>query len=649
MINAKRGSHLILLLVCGAGIILSLGVTFLTYRFEKEKVKDAFSDTAEYRLKYIKDALGDAQDALQSFGDFFASSQKVERAEFEVFSKGFLERRPYLFEFRWLPRVKADERQAFEEEARAGVMSSFTIKELDKTSRFIPAGQREEYYPVYYISAGRRSEAEYAQVLGLDAASFPERWQVMQAARDSNFPSATKETMQVGKPDISAVARIFLPIYRNGLPHNTLQERRDNLIGFVSLLYRMGELMEWALKGVPLAGVDILVYESSAQERQLLYFRPTRTRKVPVEAASAEQGARRHSDIALSDTFNFANQELLFLCAPAPEFLSKHKIILPWVILAIGLCTSFLFTLYLRAIIGRARQVEALVKQRTEELRKAKEELEIEAWNLSKANEGIKLLNNELERKNEVLKKFDQLKSDFVSVVSHELRTPLSIMKEGVSLVLDKITGDISEKTRRTLDMVFANINRLNKIITDLLDISKIEAGRMQLRKTFVEINSLIRDTAEKWRLETDKKRQQLDILTGEVPLNIYLDPDKIIQVLSNLLSNAVKFTPQGGKIKVEVVDKGEYVEIAVSDSGVGIDKESLPKVFEKFQQFQRPDGSGGKGTGLGLAICKELVSLHEGSIRVESQPGAGAKFSFTLPKKDSEAVFKEHTNSAIQ
>jgi diguanylate cyclase (GGDEF)-like protein len=222
-------------------------------------------------------------------------------------------------------------------------------------------------------------------------------------------------------------------------------------------------------------------------------------------------------------------------------------------------------------------------------------------------------------------------------------------MKEGVSLVLDNITGDINEKTRAALNMVFANINRLANLITDLLDISKIEAGKVQIKKVPVDINGLVRETAERWKIEAEKKKQDLEILAPAGILNIYADPDKIIQVLNNLISNSVKFTPEKGRIKVELKDRQGEAEISVSDNGVGIDKEELPKVFEKFQQFSRPAGVSAKGTGLGLAISRELVNLHEGFIKMESRLNEGSKVTFTLPKKDSETIFKEHITSGIK
>lgn len=251
-------------------------------------------------------------------------------------------------------------------------------------------------------------------------------------------------------------------------------------------------------------------------------------------------------------------------------------------------------------------------------------------------------------RAEDELKKLSRLKTDFVSTVSHELRTPLAIMKEGISLVLDRVTGQISENQEKTLTMVYTNINRLSNLINDLLDISKIEAGRVELKKESVDICQLIRETVEKWKVYAGKKNQELALSSPECSLPVYLDQDKIIQVLNNLVSNAIKYTPEGGRIEISMVDKEQEIEVSVSDNGEGIAKEDLPRVFEKFQQFSRKAGAGPKGTGLGLAIARQLIEMHQGMIKVESTLGEGTKFTFIVPRADSEAVFKEHIKRGI-
>ena len=290
------------------------------------------------------------------------------------------------------------------------------------------------------------------------------------------------------------------------------------------------------------------------------------------------------------------------------------------------------------------------VRKKTEKvLQDTKDELEKQTWGLKKSNEAIKSLYEELEGSNRALKKLDQLKSDFVSTVSHELRTPLSITKEGISLVLDKVTGDINGKQEKILSTAKDNIDRLARIINDLLDISKIEAGKVELKKALIDLSSVIKNIRETWKLEMEKKRQDLQISLPDHPVSIYVDPDKMNQILDNLVSNAVKYTPEKGKVKLELKDKKGEVEVSVSDTGIGIAEDDLHKVFDKFQQFGRAIGPGAKGTGLGLSIVKQLVEMHKGNIHIESKLHKGSKFIFSIPKLDVEEVFREYISSGIK
>jgi signal transduction histidine kinase len=238
-----------------------------------------------------------------------------------------------------------------------------------------------------------------------------------------------------------------------------------------------------------------------------------------------------------------------------------------------------------------------------------------------------------LKQANQKLENLDQLKSDFLSTVSHELRTPIAIMREGVSLSMDERVGPLNGTQRKLLTGTLNNIDRLNRLVTDLLDISKIEAGKLKLRKTVFDLRQVAQKVVKAYSQQAVKKGVRLDIQSLQADLLIFADEDKTTQILDNLMSNALRFTNSGGQIKVILIDRSDSVECCVSDTGVGINEESAAKLFSKFEQIGRVDGPGYKGTGLGLSICKGLVEKHGGRIWVESQPGKGSKFSFTLKK----------------
>jgi len=251
-------------------------------------------------------------------------------------------------------------------------------------------------------------------------------------------------------------------------------------------------------------------------------------------------------------------------------------------------------------------------------------------------------------RANEVLKRLNQIKSDFVSTVSHELRTPLTTMKEFTSIILDEIPGKLTKEQKEYVDIIEGNIDRLARLINDLLDISKIESGRIELKKALVDIADLANSVISILKPETQGKHIEFKTLFPAAALNVYADPDKIVQVFTNLIGNAIKFTKEFGEITVEIKDAKEEVACSIADTGIGIAPENLDKLFGKFQQLGREANAGAKGTGLGLAISKELVEMHKGRIWAESKPGKGSKFIFTLPKHGKEDTLRETIEEKI-
>jgi signal transduction histidine kinase len=275
---------------------------------------------------------------------------------------------------------------------------------------------------------------------------------------------------------------------------------------------------------------------------------------------------------------------------------------------------------------------ESQSKQVKEELQKAEEELEIQKWGLVKTNEAIKVLYKELEKKNKELHKLDDLKSEFINTVSHELRTPLTTIREVVAQILEGILGQTTPEQREFLSICLEDVDRLKRIIDNLLDIAKLEAGGFKLKKEEVDIIDLAKGVIAIFSPKATSMNLEIK---GDFPSEKaigYADKDRIIQVFTNLVGNALKFCDKG-YILISVVDKPEHIECCVYDTGKGISEDDLPKIFSKFQQFNRADGPGEKGTGLGLSISKSIIELHNGKIWVESKLNEWTKFTFTLPK----------------
>lgn len=241
---------------------------------------------------------------------------------------------------------------------------------------------------------------------------------------------------------------------------------------------------------------------------------------------------------------------------------------------------------------------------------------------------------NQLLKVNQQLKEMDALKSEFISTVSHELRTPLASIKGGVDLVLDKIVGEINEKQEHVLGISKQNVDRLTRLIEDLLDISKIEAGRVVLRRNKIFVRDLVGKAIDTVKEIASKKKMNIVAMHHGEKVAVYADEDRIMQVMVNLLSNAIKFSHEENTIDVVVHSRPEkkMVEFLVTDYGIGINIQDRLNLFQKFFQI-RQEGSVVKGTGLGLAICKELVDMHGGVMFLkESMPNKGSTFAFSLP-----------------
>ncbi len=242
----------------------------------------------------------------------------------------------------------------------------------------------------------------------------------------------------------------------------------------------------------------------------------------------------------------------------------------------------------------------------------------------------IKERTNELVRSLRTIEVISKMKSDFISSVSHELRTPLTSVKGFSSLLVEEKFGKLPENAKERLIKIDENVDKLMEIVNALLDISRIESGRVDIKIVPAEIIRLIKDTTDFLSPQMTAKNLTL---TLELPekLNVYMDKNLIERALTNIISNAIKFTPQGGKIKIGCKKEVDKALIFISDSGYGIEKEAMDKIFQEFYRVNNPIIKGIKGSGLGLSLVKRIIETHKQKIWLESEPGKGTTFYFTL------------------
>lgn len=267
------------------------------------------------------------------------------------------------------------------------------------------------------------------------------------------------------------------------------------------------------------------------------------------------------------------------------------------------------------------------------------------------------LLNIAQEKEKEV----NKLKTDFIMTASHELRTPVAVLNEAIQLILDGAAGQTLPKQGQYLEIAKRNIDRMTVLINDLLDLSKIELGTLSLKIIRCDVKELIGKTIEPLKAPARANgiiiRHKIDKMLPWVEC----DPDRIAQVLAKLVANSIKFTPKGGEVTViskwypavshkineeKEAQRKDYVEISVKDTGMGIGKEDIPRLFNRFGLLDASLTRKQGGAGLGLVLCRELVKMHGGGIHVKSRIGKGSTFTFTLPVSNGKSsVLQKRSN----
>lgn len=367
--NSFSGRKLIVLTVLVAGTVLSVSLFMLVRKWEGKRLEAEFIIRAKDRVEAIKNGIDNYLSEIYSVGDFYAASVSIERDEFAEFTKGILLRDPNIEALCWIPRVLDPERKPYEDAAHKQGYLGFEIKDYAADGKLIRAGKRPEYYPVYYVEPFKGNEI----ILGVDFSVDKARWQAMQEARDKDAVVVTEKIELLRPTQNDFGIRFFLPIYRNGLPHTTQDQRRENLVGFISTLFEVGQYIEASLSKLPPAGVNIYIYDGlSANKKNLIYTRLGRS--LPRE--SSIYPLVFHNEIHWDTDFDVANHKWLISCYPTKGFFGAAKLWVSWFVLFVGLLFTILLARYLFGIFARVRYIESLVEERTTQLQETNKRLE---------------------------------------------------------------------------------------------------------------------------------------------------------------------------------------------------------------------------------------------------------------------------------
>ncbi len=608
-----------------------------------------------------------------------------------------------------------------------------------------PEGARDTYTSIIFLEP---FDERNQQAFGYDMFSEPVRQAAMKHARDTGTISISGKVTLVQEidQDVQVGFLMYVPVYTQGMPTNSVEERQTALQGYVYSPFRINNLIN-GIFPESLEGIDLEIFDGAEVSSSTLMYDSDESGRGLDEESTPKYFQYKTIDL-------YGHQWTLYFAAfPSSEIASAQFESIT--VLATGIVISlfvFFFTMGQEITRGRAL---ALATKMTSSLRKSEEELrnseamwrglvnaspesvfltdpagivlaandttaqrlgksvhEIIGTNVinllppevadrrrvyvnqviardtpfrfedirngrnldnyihpicdddgkltqiaffgnditerKRAEKELSSLNAELEQRvaertaqletsrNEA-EKANRAKSEFLANMSHELRTPLNAINGFSEVLLEKYYGDLNEKQNEYVQDILESGNHLLSLINDILDLSKVEAGKEVLELSQLNLQSLLENSMVMIKEKSMKHNIALEI---EIPsdlmnFQIIADQRKIKQVMYNLLSNAAKFTPDGGKISIEALRQKNIIQVSVSDTGIGLSKEEQGKVFDEFYQVRNEQEAKSQGTGLGLSLVKKYIEMHGGRILVESKgSGKGSKFSFTLPIK---------------
>ena len=602
------------------GLIITFLAASLVRDWEGHERSNLLAQLAAAHVQALNGELIRSLEALHAIESLFNARREVSRREFRDFVVNVLTRRPEIQGLAWDPRVSGTDRERWEASARGDGLGTFQFIE-QQDGGLVPAAARSEYFPVFFMENVSGNEP----ALGFDLLSEPKRRMTLERARDTGLAVATPPIRLVQERGSQLGFLVLLPIYDR--PASSLDERRAHLRGVAVAVYRIGDLVGGSARSAASRRVNLAV--TDAESGQLIYGRSP-------ESAGGVSWVTSIDVAGRAWTLRFDAAGVL----GGSPFLWQT-----WTSLTGGTVIAVLLSAYLWSHSRRLAATEERVRDATielseevrertraeHELRAARDQLEVRVRErtaeLATSNEALKAEVGIREQAEARAETASRAKSAFLANMSHEIRTPLNAIIGYAQILLrhdslDPLQCDAAET-------IAGSSAHLLHLINDILDLSKIDAGRMEVSRAAFDLRALVREIAVMFQPLCDEKRLTLRVegLERQRAGSIVGDTAKLRQVLINVLGNAVKFTEKGAvTLRVTELINGEW-RFDVLDTGPGIPNGIKDRIFEPFQQ-----GSHGKGgTGLGLSIARRQVELMGGTLCLQSNAASGSHFCFTL------------------
>ncbi len=597
-----------------SGILLStFALTIVSYGYvrsiDKSNVMFELEQSAADMAKELNLTLKGHINILHVQEGIFHAVEDITPEQFEIFSNSALTDFPALQAVSWNPRITDIQRAGIESKFAAYYGPEASIKERDDQGKLISALRRGEYVPVLMIEPLEDNR----KALGFNVLSNPVRREALDLARDIGEPITTGKIKLVQGTSSQAGVLVFRPHYRKNSVLETVDERRQALLGYHTGVFRVGDIVKTLFPTIEESGFHLSLFDRSAtsEEASFLYS--------SLSTDGVVQNEQKVQSWTYAVNMPGRNWEvnLRILDSYFKERLQKSG----WEILIPGLLITSLIGFLALLGTGRHLELETNVEERTKALRGEIVERKLVEKALIAARKEAESAN--------------LAKSEFLATMSHEIRTPMTgVIGFADMLLEDNLRPESLDKVERIKDCT----NSLLRVINDILDISKLDAGKLEIERVDFSLPEVIRDVFSlfnRGKREGDEVKLELRF-SDDFPNEVNSDPTRIRQILLNLIGNAFKFTHKGSLTVVgegyQSVTGQAMFKISVTDTGIGIREDVLPGLFSEFKQADASISRKYEGTGLGLVICKRLTELMGGEIGVESTFGKGSTFWFALP-----------------
>lgn len=571
---------------------LTIYIFSVAYHWEKQREDSYWQELLEDAQGRILERYQQYLYSVLSIQQFYNASEHVTRQEFHLFTASTIARLPGIQALLWVPRISQKQLPSWIQQAKKDGNTQFFVYSHDAKGQKIPVTSAPEYFPIFYAEPFDKNR----DLLGFSLTSQPFRRQLLELARDSGqvISRVHHDFYKAISSSFADTLCLLVPVYETHHLPITVEQRRQKLRGFALGVFALHPMLNPIIHNLENKKIALLAADiTNPLSPMRLVHTVTPQFTIPVKPLQFYLG-ERHWKLQL------------FLNPAIHSTTRKWQV---WYVLFGGFFLTSFFSILLLLLTGRADLVERMVREKTEDLAKAKEEADSS----------------------------NRMKSEFLASMSHELRTPMNGIIGLTELLLD--TNPHPEK-RQKLQNILRSAESLLELLNDILDFSKIEAGKFEIRHQVFSLKSTIQDVASLLSIRAVEKGLAFRLeLANDLPEACIGDALRIRQVLYNLIGNAIKFTEEGHitvevrtQIVPELTPKQIMILFRVIDSGVGIRSHQQRMIFEKFTQADASTTRRFGGTGLGLAISKQIVQAMGGQIGLESSPGQGSLFWFTVP-----------------